>query len=93
VAPNVLCLWFSVVRGIDIVKLRKQPFWWKGLERSVHSERHNRSKLFEAPQKSSEALLEQKKQAAVLLGLIAFKGKARFSSIDVFMRFLVGLCA
>ena len=77
-APNVLCLWISVVRGIDIVKLRKQSFWWKGLERSVRSERHNRSKLLEVPRKSSEALLEQKKQAAVLLGLVAFKEKGSF---------------
>jgi hypothetical protein len=67
---NILCLWISVVRGIHFIKVEKEAVLWKGLVRSVRSERHNRSKLLEVPRKRSEALLEQKKQATILLGLV-----------------------
>jgi len=52
-------------------KTVKKWFWWKGLVRSVCSVRHNHTKLLEVPRKSSEALLEQKKQATILLGLVS----------------------
>jgi len=60
-------------------KTAKKWFCRKGLVRSVRSVRHNRTKLLEVPRKSSEALLEQKKQATVLLGLVLLKETARLS--------------
>ncbi len=69
-APNILCLWILVVRGIYFIKVEKEVVLWKGLVRSVRSEGHNRTKLLEVLRKHSEALLEQKKQATIWLGLV-----------------------
>ena len=54
----------------SIIKVEKEVVLWKGPVRSVRSERHNHTKLLEVLQKRSEALLEQKKQATILLGLV-----------------------